>query len=107
MIVMHGFFDLKDGVNEGEFQRSFELFSAHLKELGMLVSWRFMQHQEHQGYNADPPTTRFYVLNEFTDMQQAEQCWDYVEKNDEPLKSLHSAVFSKIRNSSFFLASDI
>jgi len=107
MILMHGLFDLKDGVEEGEFCQDFELFSNHLRDVRLVVGGRFMRHQAHDGYNAREPSTEYYVSVEFVDMDQAEACWDYVEKNDEPLKTLHGAVFSKIRNSAFFLSSDV
>ena len=106
MIVMHGLFDLKDGVKEEEFRQSFALFSEHLKDIRMVIDWRFMRHQAHEGYNAHPPSTDYYVSIEFSDMEHAERCWAYIEEKDEPLKSLHGAVFSKVQNTSFFLSSD-
>lgn len=107
MIMMHGLFDLKDDIDEGEFRQSFELFSEHLNATGMVLSCRFMRHQAHDGYNARPPLTHYYVSIEFMDMDYAERCWNYIQENNEPLKSLHTAVFSKIQNSRFFLSSDI
>ncbi len=107
MILMHGMFDLKDDIREGEFRRSFELFSEHLCEEEMALTYRFMRQQAHDGYNADPPSTKYYVAVEFVDMDHAEQCWDYIQENSEPIHSLHVAVFSKIQNSRFFLSSDI
>ena len=104
---MHGLFDLKDDVNEGEFRQSFDLFSEYLDEIDLVLSCRFMRHQAHDGYNADPPATQYYVSMEFLDMDCAERCWNRVEENVEPLKSLHTAVFSKIQNFRFFLSSDI
>ena len=107
MILMHGMFDLKDNVKEGEFRHSFDLFSEHLNAIEMTRTCRFMRHQAHDGYNARPPSTKYYVAVEFLDIAKAEQCWDYIQENNEPIKSLHTAVFSKIQNSRFFLTSDI
>jgi len=104
---MHGLFDLKEGRTEGDFRRAFDLFSEHLKNLDMVVSWRFMRHQEHEGYNAREPSTQYYVSVEFADMHRAEQSWAYIEKNDEPMKSLHDAVLSKIQDTVFFLSTDV
>ena len=106
MIIMHGLFDLMENVNEGQFRRSFEPFSDHLTANSMVLNCRFMRHQDHEGYNADPPATKYYVSMEFSDMDCAERCWDYIQENKEPIKSLHTAVFSKVQNSSFFLTSD-
>jgi len=47
------------------------------------------------------------VSVEFSDMEQAQQCWDIIEENSEPLLSLHTDVFSKIQNYSFFLSRDV
>ena len=107
MIIMHGMFDLTDDATAGAFRESFDLFSEHLKATEMVLGCRFMRRQAHDGYNADPPLTQYYVSMEFTDMDYAERCWDYVEENNEPLKSLHTAVFSKIQNYRFFLSSDV
>ncbi len=107
MILMHGLFDLNEGVEEGAFRESFELFSKHLNTIEMVVSWRCMRHQEHDGFNSNQPDTRYYVSMEFLDMGQAQQCWDRIEDDSEPLHSLHTDVFSKIQNYRFFLASDI
>ena len=103
---MHGLFDLNDGVKEGEFRQSFEALSEHLKDVRMAIGSRFMRHQAHEGYNARPPLTRYYISIEFSDMVQAQQCWDYVQEGREPLKSLHGAVFSTVSNTTFFLSSD-
>jgi hypothetical protein len=107
MIIMHGLFDLKDGEQEEEFRQSFDQFSEYLIDLRMVVSGRFMRHQEHDGYNARAPLTQYYVSVEFADMHQAEECWALIEAAAEPLKSLHNAVFSTIENTVFFLSTDV
>ena len=104
---MHGLFDLKDDVSEAEFRQSYELFSEHLIEISMVLSCRFMRHQAHDGYNADPPSTQYYVSVEFQDLDYAERCWSYIQEKKEPMKSIHTSVFSKIQNSRFFLSSDV
>ncbi len=104
---MHGLFDLNEGVDESDFRRVFDLFSEYLKSIDMVVCWRFMRHQEHDGYNSGEPATKYYVSMEFSDMNQAEQCWDIIEDNSEPLHSLHTDVFSKIQDYRFFLSTDV
>jgi hypothetical protein len=103
MVVMHGLFDLQNGVEEHQFKRSFEAFSDALRDLELIVESRFMRHQEHDGYNADAPRTKYYVNVDFTDMVQAERCWTWIEDKSEPVQTLHQAVFSKVDNASFFL----
>lgn len=107
MIIMHGMFDLADDVEEGAFHDSFVSLSEYLQGAGMCLSARCMRHQPHDGYNANGPLTKYYISIKFLDMDQAEQCWDYIEDNREPMKSLHQAVFSKVQNTAFFLSTDI
>ncbi|MEM7430526.1 MAG: DUF6614 family protein [Pseudomonadota bacterium] len=106
MILMHGLFDLVDGVTEAEFDQAYDAFSEHLIGSGLMVSSRFMHHQDHDGYNSNPPKTQHYVTAEFVDMQQAQDCWDAIEEYQEPLHELHLAVNEKIHNYRFFLTRD-
>lgn len=107
MVIMHGLFDLIDGEQEEKFRQSFDQFSEHLIGHRIMTSGRFMRHQKHDGYNARAPSTQYYVSVEFADMHQAEECWALIEAADEPLKSLHNAVFSTIENTVFFLSTDV
>lgn len=107
MIVMHGLFDLKGGVDEADFHAAFAAFGGHLKACELATSWRMMRRQEHAGYDNGPPQTRYYLSVEFKDVEQSERCWSYVEKNDEPLRSLHQNMNSKVHNARFFLCSDV
>lgn len=107
MIVMHSLFDLVESCSVTEFQHSVNALARHLKEKDLLVSSRFMHHEPHDGYNADGPSTSYYLAMEFSDMSQAEACWTYIESDDELVKALHDPVKSSVRNSSFFLYRDI
>lgn len=107
MIIMHGMFDLADDVEEGAFHEAFVSLSKHLEESGLMLNWRCMRHQPHDGYNANGPPTTHYIAIEFQDMEQAETCWRRIEDGLEPLKSLHQSVFAKVRNTAFFLSSDL
>ncbi|WP_282604406.1 DUF6614 family protein [Pelagibius sp. Alg239-R121] len=107
MIVMHGLFGLKDDCDEVQFRDSFDAFSGHLKQLNLLITWRFMRQEPHDGYNRRPPEAPYYVSMEFLDNDQAEACWAYVEQDEEPLKSLHRAMNRQVQNTQFFLSSDV
>jgi hypothetical protein len=107
MILLHGLFDLKDGVAEQEFRRCFDLFAEHMAATNGVQHSRFMRHEPHDGYNSDPPATKYYVAMEFPDMECAERCWTCIEKADEPTRSLHADVFSRIQDYRFFLTSDV
>lgn len=107
MFIMHGLFDLRDGIGKQEFREAFDAFGAHLRSVGVAEAWRYMERAPHAGYDAGPPKTEFYVAVEFADRQQAECCWDYVERDELPIQSIHRAVNSKVTNASFFLMRDV
>ncbi len=107
MFVLHGLFELKDGYGETDFRHAFDAFASHLQEQSLLRKWRFMRQEDHAGYNRRPPAKPFYIAMEFTDRAQSEACWDYVEKDEEPLKSLHRAMNRQVTNTSFFLCADV
>lgn len=107
MVVMHGLFDLKEKYNEHEFKQAVDNFAAHLQQMNMLSAWRFMRRTPHPGYDARPPAKNFYVSVEFIDLPQSQECWAYVENNQEPLRSFHRAVNSKVKNTIFFLCEDV
>lgn len=107
MIVLHGWFDLKENVEEVEFCRSFDRFVDHLRTTNMVRDGRRMRHQAHDGYNSHPPWAQYYVSIEFLDMDCAERCWLDIEENEQSLKPLHAAVFSSIQNYRFSLTTDI
>ena len=96
MITMHGLFDLKPGVECGVFKTAFEAFCTHLREQGYVTRWSFMRRSPHSGYDRNAPETAFYVAVNFPDRARAEDCYRYVAVNQEPLRSLHVAMNSKI-----------
>lgn len=107
MIVMHSLFDLEEHCSATDFQYFLKDFTEHLLDQDLLVSSRFMQRQAHEGYNATAPQVPYYLAIEFSDMTQAQACWEYMESDIEPIKNLHTKITSSICNSSFFLCSDI
>ncbi len=107
MIVMHSLFDLDESCTESEFQFNIDELGKHLTNKNLLISSRLMRQQAHPGYNAEAPSTSYYLAMEFIDMQQAEKCWSYIEGDTEPVSSLHNLIKKNVCNSSFFLYRDI
>ena len=106
MIVLHGWFDLKAHVDEGEFRQAFAQFTDHLKATGLVSACRCMRHRAHEGYNSHAPWANYYVCIDFLNMDCAEKSWTNIEEQDETLAPLHAAVFSRICNYRFSLTSD-
>lgn len=107
MITMHGFFDLKENQSEAEFARVYNDFAAHLIEQGMIIASRAMRRRPDPNYDSSPPETEFYISMDFDDMAQAQACWDYIEERATLSTQLHSNVYGRIQNYSFFLSEDL
>lgn len=106
-VIMHGLFDLKSEYSSLQFKLAFDDFCAHLKQEKLLISWSYMQRTPDDVYDARPPIMQFYVAMKFFDAKQAEVSKEYVIANQEPIKTLHYAVNSKVENTQFFLCEDV
>ena len=102
---MNGLFTLADGVSEKEFLPAFEAFYQHLREMGFVRNYRMMRRQPLEGFGAPLPDFDYHVEIEFPSLEQDQACYDYVNKNEESVRSLHRAMNCKVRRGSayFFL----
>ena len=107
MIVMHGIFDLKKGAEEQAFEVAYERFAEHLRDMGLLIGWRFLRRHPHDCYNSNPLPETYLVAMEFTDLPQADASYAYVDEDAEPVGALHRDVFSKIDDYRFVLYADV
>lgn len=107
MIVMHSTFNLSADIGDNDFKKVFAAFANHLSDQNLIIGWRVMRRQLHDGYNADEPDGSYYLMTEFADIQQAQACWDYVELDQAPISDLHRAVQSAVKNTSFYLSRDL
>ena len=107
MITMHGLFDLQADIDAMDFADAFAKFAAHLQERNLINDSRCMRHQPHDGYNSNHPETNYYVSMDFDSMAKAQECWDVIEEQSEPLNGLHVAVLGKIQDYRFFLTTDL
>ena len=107
--ALHGLFTLKAGTSESEFLSAFESFYGHLKEMGYVRGCRMMRRQPLDGFGAPLPQFDYHVEIEFASLQQDQACYDYVKKNEEPVRSLHRAMNATVKRGSayFFLSACI
>ena len=107
--ALHGLFTLKTGTSEAEFLSAFEGFYGHLKERGYVRGYRMMRRQPLDGFGAPMPPFDYHVEIEFANLQQDQACYDYVKKNEEPVRSLHRAMNAMVKRGSayFFLGAFI
>jgi hypothetical protein len=109
MPILHGLFDLREGEAETEFKQAFHAFVDHLQDKGFVVRRRLMRREPHEGFESGRPAQRYYTAIEFPDLVVEQACYEYVAADEEPVRSLHRAMNSKVEPSStsFFLCSDV
>jgi uncharacterized protein DUF6614 len=107
--ILHGLFSVNDGVSEAEFTAAFAAFFEHLKEKGFARAFRLMRRHPLPGFGAALPEFAYYVAVEFHDLACDQACYDDVAAEEEPVRSLHRAMNSKVRLGSahFFLSADV
>jgi hypothetical protein len=97
--VLHGLFTLSGGVSEQEFLPAFESFYRHLHEKGYVCGYHLMRRQPLEGFGAPLPSFDYSIAIEFPSLEQDQACYEYVKKNEEPIRSLHRAMNSKVKGS--------
>ena len=104
--VFHGLFSLADGVTEGEFLPAFQAFYSHLVEMGFARGYRIMRRQPLEGFGKTLPDFQYHAEVEFPSLTEDNACYEYVKRNEEPVRSLHRTMNSKVKRGSadFFLA---
>ena len=109
MVFLHALFDLKPGVTEGEFRRALEDFCGHLQMECYVIDWRWMRQIIPPGPAFPRPTQTQFVVFEFLDQEAEQRCYDYVALNEEPIRTLHRAMNSKVERGSamFFVCTDV
>lgn len=107
--VLHGMFELADGVSQQEFAAAFAAFFEHLREQGFALRYRIMRRKPLEGFGMPLPGFMHYAAIEFADLDREQACYDYVAMDGEPVRSLHRAVNSKVKRASayFFVSADI
>jgi Family of unknown function (DUF6614) len=103
--VFHSLFSLKEEVTEAEFLPAFEAFYGHLVTIGFAHCFRIMRRQSLDGFGKTLPDFEYHAELEFPSLTEDRACYEYVKKDEEPVRSLHRAVNSKVRRGSadFFL----
>jgi hypothetical protein len=103
--VFHSVFALKRGVSEQEFLTAFDAFYNHLVTMGFARGYRIMQRQPLEGFGKSLPEFEYHAEIEFAGLAEDQACYEYVKRNEEPIRSIHRAMNSKVKNGSadFFL----
>ena len=107
--VFHSIFKLKDGVAEPEFLSAVAVFYDHLVEVGFASAYRIMRRQPLDDFGKSLPDFEYCAELEFPSLERDRACYEYVKRNQEPVRSLHHAMNSKVRRGAadFFLTACI
>jgi hypothetical protein len=103
MDIYHAFCDLKPGVSDTAFAENVANYMGHLKQQGLIESWRLMRRK--LGL-APPSLGEFHLMIEVKDLTQLEQAFQRVAGRGEPVEGFHFGVNSLVQNAMFALYRD-
>jgi hypothetical protein len=108
-VSLHGVFSLADHAAESAFLTAFRAFYGHLSELGFVSGYRIARRQPLDGFGDKLPRFDYHVEIAFASSAHDQACYDYVKKDEEPVRSLHRAMNSQVRRGSadFFLTAPL
>jgi hypothetical protein len=78
--VLHGMFELADGVSEPEFAAAFAAYFTHLQQKGFALSYRIMRRKPLEGFGMPLPGFAHYAAIEFADLDHEQACYDYARR---------------------------
>jgi hypothetical protein len=99
--VFNGVFELREGVSEEVFLPTLKAFYEHFIEMGFASGYRILRREALEGFGRTlPPTYRGALI--YSDLESEHAAYAYVQKNGEPVRSLHRAMNSKVKRSADF-----
>ena len=102
--VFSGVFILRDGVSEAEFLPTILAFYQHLIDAGFARAYRVLRRLPLEGFGKTLPPFTYRGELQYPDSEQEDAAYAYVKKDEEPIRSLHRAMNSKVRREAdFFL----
>ena len=109
MFHMLTFFDLKPGKSIDEFRQSLVELTAHLSEIDLVHSaGRIGRRQHHEVMDTDDERDHEYFFSvSFRDRAQCDRAVAYVLRHEEPVESIHNAVYSRVQEPIFTCWEDL
>ncbi len=102
-------FNLEPAISIDEFRQSLADFAAHLKEIDLVHSTSPIG-RRHRHTIMDTDAERdhqYYVIVSFRDRAQCDRAVEYVLPHEEPVESMHRAVYSNVKDAIFICWEDI
>ena len=101
-VALNALFSLQKGTIEEEFFSALRAFYQHLHDVGYARGCRCLKRLPLAGFGHRLPDFDFQVIIEFADADTEAACYDYVRRNQEPVRSLHLAMNSKVAEGAQF-----
>jgi len=103
-VAFSGVFILRDGVSETEFLPTIHAFYQHLIDAGFAHAYRVLRRLPLEGFGKTMPPFTYRGELQYSDSEREDAAYAYVKKDEEPIRSLHRAMNSKVqRGADFFL----
>jgi hypothetical protein len=107
-VAFSGVFSLRDGVAEEEFLPALRVFYEHLIGKGFASGYRVMRREPLAGFGGSLPPFSYRGELAYPSKELEAEAYEYVKRNEEPVRSLHRAMNMKVaRGADFFLESCI
>ncbi len=103
MDLYSGWFDLKPGVSDLGFCEKMTEYMGHLKDEGLIESWRLTRRKLGLGI---PELGEFHIMMEVKDLRQLEAAFARVGARREPTEGFHFGMNSLVTNVRFALYRD-
>ena len=109
MYRMLSFFDLEDGVDIADFEKALKALSHHLIDVGLLHSMGNIgrRSSDTRMDTDEERSQQWFFVSTFVDKEQCDRSYAYIKTGEEPGKSIHGAVMSRIRNGIFTCWDDV
>ena len=109
MYRMLSFFDLEEGVEIADFEKALKALNHHLIDVGLLQSaGNIGQRSSDTAMDTDDQRSQqWFFVSTFVDKEQCDRSYAYIKSGEEPGKSIHDAVRSRIRNGIFSCWEDL
>jgi hypothetical protein len=103
MDIYHAWFNLKEGVRDGEFADAVHVYLGHLQEQGLIAGYRLTRRKLGLGH---PNLPEWHITIDFENMAQMDQAFGRVSQRAGPVEGFHQAVNSKVCDLFFALYRD-
>lgn len=93
MDYYHIWCNLKDNRQDLEFCRAINDYLNEFRKMNTIESFKITRRKLGFG---PPEIGEFHIIIKIKNMSKLEHTWEHVAKKEEPLLSLHTAVYSKV-----------